>query len=308
MEDTLIALLDKANEIEEMFEAVQYFNLKKVYIYIINPRRVNKESILRFSKREQIEVEYVNIKYNDLNINEFIKELLSYNSKYIAIPTSYHRIFYKSIPILKKKRKVIIHLNDGFIHVFSIMEFLLAFKVKSLLTFLKSFISYFEYRKAIGDYSFYSLYPLKSCLSKKTLPLKNIKDPDFPTEILSILKKEDIKDLIIPGWGIDLDEIKEKFKVQNYCATSKDNFIIINDHKYDLDFNLNAEYLLRNYKINNIYGTPSTVMYYAKILDKNINCEVILDGHLNKMYGALMEYYYLKVGRKLGISFTKLKS
>ena len=302
--NSVIAFLDKASELDELYSAIKHFNITTAYICIATTNRINKKSIECFLEPLSISIHFIEINFRNMKLLDFVSSVSDFDCKYVAIPISYHRIFYKSVPELRKLGNTIIHLSDSFPHAFTLPQFLLAFKVRGIWSGIKAFYSYFEYRKAIGDYCFFSLFPAKACLAKKTLPIDIKKDPEIPEPIKNELMKSNIDTLTIPGWSLSVEEINSYYEIANYCATTKDKIFIINGRRFELDTFLNAEILLRNYPIKKIVGSPSTVMYYAKTINPAIECSVVLDGFLNKKYGLFMEYLYTKQGKKLGIKFN----
>lgn len=304
-ENRAFIIIDKPSQLEEVITAINYFGLEKVTFSIISVGRIDEITIRRAIEPLNIEVYFDNYDFKNFSLSKFVDVIKSQNSKHVMLSINFMRVIYVGVPSLRKNGMNIIHLTDGLTNTFPLHGVLLAQNVKNIYTFFKSILIYFFYKRAKSDYCFYSLYPFKSCFSKKTSPLELKNEAKIPDNIKKELEQNKTTTLVVPGWGMSLDEILDFFKIEEFCATSKGKEFIINKEIIYIDSYLTAETLLRTYPIKYIYGTPSTVMYFAKIMDKEIECSVILDGHLNKMYGLFFEFFYKKVGKTLGINFFR---
>lgn len=302
-----LIFVDKPSQLDEIASTVKYFHIKKIIFCIINPGRIDKSTINQQLDYFNLDISFIEDIWRDCSVSEFVNGITEFQCKHVMLSINYRSTIYRSIPLLKKNGMNIIHVTDGITNTFPLHGILLAQNVKGIFTFFKASIIYLLYKRAKADFCFFALYPFQSPFAKKTLPIQVKNVLDIPSDIKKQLEAKEISTLVVPGWGISLDEIVDFFNIKEFCATTKGKQFIINKESIVTENFLTAETLLRNYPIKKIYGTPSTVMYFARLFDSEIECSVVLDGHLNKVYGLFFEYYYKVIGKKIKIKFFNYK-
>lgn len=303
----LIAVIKKPADKNELLSIIKYFGIKRLSIitYTNNPR-INESTISDWTKDLKITPSFYKLDRAKVTSQNFIRFLDSLGEfKYLAIPISNIRPFYKAVPLLKKSGKTIIHISDGTPDAFSLWGYGMGAKVKSFPSFIKATISYFEYRKAKANFCFFQLHPLKCCFSENTLPLVEVGVyADVYSEHMRVIETENINTLVVPGWGETVESLIELFpETKSYCATSKDKQINVNGNWQKIDHFITAEDVLKTGKIKKVIGTASTAVLFAKIFDPTIECFVVLNGFLNKQFGRYFERHYRILGEKIGIKF-----
>lgn len=307
--NTVYATIGKPTELYELYSAINYFGFDKVIITITNKSRINKKIIFDFFELNSFDLKVIFKDYNFSKgtYNDFYSFLQTFNSdiNYYALSLGYNRILYKVAVLLKNENYTLIHISDGVAHAFSLIGYVLGFRFKlKFRDIVKCFIVYFEYKKSMADYSFFSLYPNFNCFSKQTLPITYEKKI---SEKMDFIKKS--KTLIVPGWGMTVQDLANYFNVSNnYCATSKDKEIFVDGSCQKLTNYITGEDVIDSSSIETVVGTPSTVLIYAKTKHPNLNVHCVLTGELNKTYGLFYEYFYVKLGKKVGVKFHNLNS
>lgn len=299
----MYATVGKPSELLELFSAMNYYNIDEVYITITNKSRIDKGYIGSFFEKKIPGKNYFFLDFDFSNsVSDYREFLMQYieSIDYFSLSLYYNRHLYKISPFLKKKGKKIIHISDGITNAFSMFGYVLGFRTKGLFSFLKGMYIYFEYKKAKADVTFFALYPNKCCFSKETLPLTELKT-NYPENIKHIA---DCDTLIVPGWGMETNDLVAFFDInEKYCASSKELSININGTHRKLEHYITAEDIINYGTIKRIIGTPSTALIFAKSKYPEIQVDCVLTGELNKTYGLFYEREYIKLGKKIGVNF-----
>ena len=302
----MISFLKKPADKSELLAAIEYFKPINLTVLLFEGNnRISEKEVRSWKGTEKLNLKFKNFDSKVFSQYILFNEIAKIKDcKYVCLPVGNHRAFYKVMPKLKAAGYTTIHISDGVNDSFSLIGFLLSVKLRGVLGFFKSFYSYFEYKKALADYCFFQLFPLKSCLSKKTLPCKSEVRNNF--ELEKELTDNNIDTLILPGWGETDVSLVSFFNVKNnYCATSKDKKININGRWNTIDNFISAEDVIRSGKIKYVYGTASSACYFVKNYDSSIECHVYVNGELNKTQGLFSEFFFVKKGKQLGVKFYK---
>jgi len=302
-----VAIVKKPADKDEILSALDYFKPDRVTLFIFKDSlRIESEDVKKWFLSRLLTLEVLLLDTKALTRNSFILTLDKLDAfQAIAIPIGNHRAFYKSVPLLKKKGIKIIHVSDGVIDAFSLFGFCMSVKWKNFKSLFKLVVMYFEFLQGKADYCFFQLYPLPACLAKHTLPLTSKTAGVLPKSIMKLILEKKVATLLLPGWGEDEADLQKTFNLKsNYCATTKSKHIIINGQQLSLDTFITAEDVIHLGIIDRIYATASTAVYYAKLVNPDIYCKVLLNGYLNRQYGQYYEYFFRKKGQELGIEFT----
>ncbi len=303
---TIYATIGRPPELLELNEAINYYGISKVYITITNKSRLEKNAIAIFFKENNPEIlfEYLDYDFTNKKVADYNSFLESYKNEFdlYALALGYNRPIYKLSRLLKERKETIVHISDGAPHAFSLFGYILGFRTRSIITFLKGCYIYFEYKKAKADVCFFSLYPNTCCFSKKTLPIKE--NLEYRPKGIESIK--DIETLVVSGWGMNTEELITYFDINNsYCASSKDLNININGKVIELEEYITGEDIVNFSNIKRVVGTASTVLLYAKNKYPHLEVDCVLTGVLNETFGIFFESEWKKLGKKMGINFYK---
>jgi len=304
----MIVFLKKPTDKSELIAAIEYFQPTTLWVFLFEEnKRITEREVRKWKDLDNLTLNFKNFTKKNFTKKNLLNQITEIRDcKHVGLPLGNHRVFYKIIPKLKSLGYITIHFSDGVNDCFSLSGFLLSVKVKGVFGFLKSVYSYFEYKKALADFCFFQLYPLKSCLSKDSLPTKQVKKNVLNSILSKELNDNKIDTLILPGFGETTESLISFFNIKtNYCATSKEKVININGLVKPIKNYITAEDVIRSNRIKNIYGTGSSAFFFAKNHDRNIECNVMINGKLNKNQGRFAEYFFVKYGKKLGIKFYK---
>ena len=306
MEDYLVAYIQRPNDKEELFGALDYYHIKKLTILLKQWDRIDATTVGGWMKAYPM-IDYNIQAINNLTPSSFwnvLKTLPDYT--HIAMPLGCHRAFYKNVLKLRKQGKIIINISDGIVDCYGLTGWCFGFYARSLKKALQLSIVYFEHLRAKADVCFYQLYPLQSCHAKKTLPIPEISSSSIPDNIKEQLHAEKVDTLLVPGWGETIESLLSLYPdINSYCATSKERFFIINGKKIDIDNPITAELVITSNLVKKVIGTCSTAVVYAKLHYPQLDCRVVTNGELNKIFTPFYEFYYRKTGKRLGIVFIR---
>ena len=301
----LFAFIKKPSDILEIYSIIKFYKVKNITLYINNcswatSKDLKKYTLIKLNKLNN-NIKIIENNHSSLkNINWFNK-LKKF--KLIAIPANQYSFFYSILNKLKQNNIKTILISDGVVDILYTFKFLLA--TNRLIPFISyKFLKYFFLFNVKTDECFFTLYPLKAKFSKISKPVSNTYLPD--KNIVKLLKKSKVKNLVIGGKGLTISDFKKKFNFRNYCYTYRQNkpngrtsltYLIINGKKIKLDNILLAEEIINTKLINNVYSYLGTSAFYA--LQKNISVTIFY-----KKYDPYLSFYFLK---KNFISLLKSK-
>ena len=291
----LFAFIKKPTDILEIYSIIKFYKVTNITLYFIKCpwaelKDLKKYTLIKLSKLCNNIIVKDDYELSLKNINWF-DELKKF--KLVAIPANQFSFFYLILNRLKKKNVKTILISDGVIDILSTFKFVLSTNsFISLITY--KFLKYFLLFNVKTDECFFTLYPLKANFSKKTKPVTNTYLPD--KNVVKLLKKSKVKNLVIGGKGLTISDFKKKFDLRNYCYTYRQNkpngrtsltYLIINDKKIKLNNILLSEEIINTKLIKNVYSYLSTSAFYA--IQKNISVTVFY-----KKFDPYFLFYFLK--------------
>ncbi len=290
----LFAIIKKPTDVYELYSCIKHYNIKNVTIYIkYNKNDINwknsEKNFKNYCKKKLTNV-VEHIKIAKINENQIIKidwfkKLKKYDS--IALPFNSYKSFYKICAKLNKSGKKTILISDGIIDSFSLIEYILITKVKSIFSIYKFFL-YFVYKINQCSECFYTCYPLNISFSKKT---KAVSSDFLPDEnIIKLLKKFNVNNLILGGVReqVNLKKLLIEKKIKNYCYLVRGkNDLIINGISFKIRDIIIAEEILNTNLIKCVYTNLTTPIYFAKL--KKIKVNLIL-----KDFKPFLLFYFMK--------------
>jgi hypothetical protein len=286
------AFIKKPTDVFEVCSIIDFYKINDATIYIMkcpwaSYSTTKKYCIYKIKKK----VSKLNIKQihrENFSKIDWLKKLQKFNI--VALPTNQFKSFYMIVRKLRSNKIKIISISDGMTDSFSLMRYIFARRINSFFTLYNVF-RYFPFKINLSDECFFTLYPLKSCCSKITLPVNKNFLPE--KKIIKLLKENKVKNLILSTQTImDKIAIKQlvaKYQIKNYCHYERGtNFITINGSKIIKGKNIMiAEEILHTNLIKCVYGGLSTTTIYAKV--NKIKVNLIL-----KKFKPFFLYYFAK--------------